>query len=164
VTRLGKRYVAIVEHPTMPHWDDYPAPGMHKTEAAAVAVKDDVVLHACGCDYEHAGHVLCVDLDLAAPVSATDEQLAMHWERVELHAAEKRAQYWPALRGEPVKVDERSEADGDNDPTWIEALGTVARLARWALNEAGTHAKPGQEAAVRFAEAEVRRMRKAGAP
>lgn len=47
-----------------------------------------------------------IDLNyvLQAYPPLTDEQLAMHWERVELHAAEQRAKYWHAvtpLEGSP---------------------------------------------------------------
>jgi hypothetical protein len=108
MTRFGKRYVAIVEHPSDSDGPRWNAPYLFKSNHDANQIADSGKERGCQCGEEHMVTVLEVDLDLAAPVSATDEQLAMHWERVELHAAEKRAQYWPALKGEPVKVDDRA--------------------------------------------------------
>lgn len=79
---LDKRWIAIVEHPTMPHWDDYPAPGLHKSAQAAALVAVDSKARVCDCDHEHRVRVVEIDVDDALQVEQPLDEQHQHAERM----------------------------------------------------------------------------------
>lgn len=79
---LGKRYIAIVKHPTMPHWNDYPAPELYKNAQAAALVAVNSGERRCGCDNDHLVDVHEVDIDDAVPADASLDEQHQHAERM----------------------------------------------------------------------------------
>lgn len=99
--KLGKRYIAIVN-------------SNGKDVAININYEHD---HQAGLAHvrnidPRAGHVatLVIDLDFAMRTTPplTDEESAMYWERVELHAAEQRQRYWHAVTPSEERGDRRT--------------------------------------------------------
>lgn len=109
MTKLGKRYIPVYGG-TLASQSLY-------SEPHDLAYPDDYTIE--------------VDLDNSLRVhpEPSPESLAMYWERVETHAAEQRAKYWPALTGGEVR---------ETEPTRGMRVGNLLSVDEWgALNALG---------------------------
>ena len=110
--KLGKRYVPVVEVDgetfnlnTFPESHDL-------ASAAAISWLGSFTKDA------RLVSILEIDLDTLLTVDATDEQRAMHAERMETYWAGERERLWPALQGLPPREQPELPLFAEDDVEW----------------------------------------------